>query len=156
VAGVQDDDRQQLFDPRAARALVLAHRPPAASAVAAVVSDTVWTGVLRLLRWAAADPQGVATRQTGTWWRLATGCADLLRRLPALGDEAGEPYPHHGREDDAVGHRPAERIAHAAERLAGLWRSPAPVPLALLAVRVDALGAAAVGALAERAVGALP
>jgi hypothetical protein len=148
---MQDDARRQLFDPWASRALVLAHRPSAATAVDSVVSDTVWTEVLHLLRWAAADPQGDAARETGTWWRLATGCADLLRRLPALGDEVDEPSVPAGPAEDRSDGRPVERIAGAAEELAALLRAAAPVPLMLLATRVDALRAAAVGALAERA-----
>jgi hypothetical protein len=147
---VEDDVRHLLFDPHAAHALVLAHRPPAASAVDAVVSDAVWTDVVRLLRWAAADPQGVPARETGTWWRLATGCAELLRRLPGLGDEVGEAYvsPDPVDDDGALG--PVERIARAAEKLAALLQSSASIPLLLLAPRVDALGAAAVSALARR------
>jgi hypothetical protein len=152
---MEDDVRRQLFDPWAAQVLVLAHRPPAATAVAAVVSDAVWTDVVRLLRWAAADPHGIPMRRYGMWWRLATGCADLLRRLPALGDEVEEPYADPDPSDDDEAGRPVDRIAGAAERLAALLRDPAPVPLRLLAVRVDALGAAAVSALAERTVGLL-
>jgi hypothetical protein len=143
---MQDDARRQLFDPWASRALVLAHRSPAATAADAVISDTVWTEVLRLLRWAVADPQGDAAREIGTWWRLATGCADLLRRLPALGDEVAELSVPAG---PAEG-RPVVGIAGAAEGLAALLRTAAPVPLTLLATRVDALRAAAVGALAGR------
>jgi hypothetical protein len=152
IDGVEDDVRDLLFDPHAAHALVLAHRPPAASAVAAVVSDAVWSDVVRLLRWAAADAQGDPGRETGTWWRLAIGCAELLRRLPRLGDEVAEPYlaPDLPESDDGP---PAQRIAAAAAALTALLRDPAPVRLTALAPRIDALGAAATGALAERAFG---
>jgi hypothetical protein len=147
---VEDDVRRRLFDPPAAHALVLAHRPPAATAVAAVVSDAVWSDVVRLLRWATADPQGDSARQTGTWWRLAAGCADLLRRLPGLGDEVEEPYLSAEPSDRAGDLSPGQRMTAAAADLAGLLNTPIRVPLAVLAARVDALGAAAVSALAER------
>jgi hypothetical protein len=152
---MEDDVRRSLFDPYASLALVLAHRPPEATPVAAVVSDAVWGDVVRLLRWAAADAHGIPVRRYGLWWRLATGCADLLRRLPALGDEIEEPYADAELADDDLPRRPADRIALAADRLAVLLRDPDPVPLRLLAARVDALGAAAVSALADRSVGLL-
>jgi hypothetical protein len=151
---MEDDVRRQLFDPWRAQAMVLAHRPLAASALAAVVSDAVWSDVVRLLRWAAADAHGIPVRRYGMWWRLATGCADLLRRLPALGDEVEEPYAA-APADDAETGTPVERIARAADRLAALLRDPDPIPLRLLATRIDDLGAAAVSALAERDVGLL-
>jgi hypothetical protein len=42
-------------------------------------------------------------------------------------------------------------VAAAADRLAALLRAPGPLPLRRLAAEVDALGGAAVAALAERA-----
>ena len=87
---MDDELRRLLFDPGATRDLVLARRPLPRSAVACVVSDVVWTEVVRLLRWAAAGTQGAPNLQSGTWWRLAAGCADLLRRLPGLSAELGE------------------------------------------------------------------
>jgi hypothetical protein len=150
---MEDTVRSSLFDPAAARGLVLAHRPPAGSAAADVVSDRGWAAVVRLLRWAAAGTRGAGTRQagaleTGTWWRLAAGCADLLRTLPGLAAELGEPWsvepPYR---PDLPG---AERVAVAADRLATLLAAVPRVPLRVLAAEVDALGEAAVTALAGR------
>ena len=42
-----------------------------------------------------------------------------------------------------------ERVERVADRLWRLLRSPGPLPLAVLATEVDALGAAAISALAE-------
>ncbi|MGY1615474.1 hypothetical protein ACI797_01890 [Geodermatophilus sp. SYSU D00691] len=46
---MDDELRRSPFDPDAASGLVLAHRPPAPSAVQGVVSDVVWQDVVRLL-----------------------------------------------------------------------------------------------------------
>jgi len=144
--------RQDLFDPVTARGHVLAHRPPVRSAVACVVSDAVWNDVVRLLRLASAASGASASLQERTWWRLAADCADLLRRLPRLSDELDEPWsgvqpPQPSRATSA----PA-RIEEAATRLLHLLRTPGPLPLTRLSAEIDALGAAAIGALAERAV----
>jgi hypothetical protein len=151
---MDDDLRATLFDPDAAHHLVLAHRPPVPSAVQGVVSDAVWTEVVRLLRWATADTGGSAALEPGLWWRLATGCAEFLRRYPGLSAELAEPWDVVPAPDlPGTG---GQRVAAAAERLARLLRSADPQPLHRLAAEVDALGAAALGALAERSVHGLP
>ncbi len=152
---MDDDLRQELFDPARAHLLVLAHRPPIASAVHCVVSDVVWHDVVRLLRWAAADTEGAPDLEPGRWWRLAASCADLLRRLPALSDELGEPWSP-AAEPPEPGLDGAARVGLAADRLLGLLRSTGPVPLQRLAGEVDALGAAAISALADQASWTLP
>jgi hypothetical protein len=142
------DGRRWLFDPDTAHATVLAHRPPGCSPVTCVVSDAAWADVVGLLRWADAGARAPDPLAAGTWWRLATGCAELLHRLPGLCAELGEPWDVRGvpgEEELPAG----ERVARATERLAGLLRSPGPVPLRRLADEVDALGAAATGALVE-------
>jgi hypothetical protein len=152
---MDDDLRRTLFDPADAHLLVLARRSDACSAVACVVSDVVWAEVVGLLRWAAAGTSGAAGLDEGRWWRLAGGCADLLRRLPALCDEVGESYLS----SIALGDQPlsgVERVERASERLAALLRSPEPVPYQRLADEIDALGAAAISALAERSDWAVP
>jgi hypothetical protein len=147
---MDDELRTRLFDPQAAHGLVLARRPPTRSAVACVVSDVVWHEVVVLLRWAAADTHGTPELETGRLWRLATGCADLLRRLPGLSDELEEPWQPVRAPDIPV--RPgAGGVEQAARRLELLLRNPAPLPLAVVAAEVDALGAAAISALAETA-----
>ncbi|MGY1602310.1 hypothetical protein [Geodermatophilus sp. SYSU D00815] len=143
---MDDELRRTLFDPAAAHGLVLAHRPPAPSAVQGVVSDVVWGDVVRLLRWATAAP--APELAAGTWWRLAAGCADFLRRYPGLSAEVGEPWDA-GPPPELAGSG-ADRVAAAADRLAARLRAPGPLPLHVLAAEVDALGAAAVSALAER------
>ena len=50
----------------------------------------------------------------------------------------------------------AERVTEMTGRLLALARSAEPLPLARLAVEIDALGAAAVGALVEDASWVLP
>ena len=153
---MDDELRQLLFDPETSRRLVLARRPLPRSAVGAVVSDVVWHDVVRLLRWATGATHGVPSLEAGTWWRLAAGCADLLRRLPGLSDELGEPWTHEGlpeRDPESTG---AERVRRSADRLTALLRSAEPTPLRRLATEVDALGAAAVAALAERSSWTLP
>jgi hypothetical protein len=133
---MDDELRTRLFDPDAAHDLVLAHRPALPSAVEGVVSDVVWGEVVRLLRWATAETGGSSALEAGTWWRLAAECAAFLRRYPGLSAEIAEPW-------DLV---PAPA---AAERLTGLLHAAGPLPLRRLAAEVDALGAAAIGALAE-------
>ena len=141
---MDDALRSRLFDPRAASDLVLARRPPTRSAVA----DVVWHEVVVLLRWAAADTHGSPELEAGRWWRLATGCADLLRRLPALSDELAEPWQPVGRAEPVP--RTGEAgVEQACNRLARLLRSPAAPPLSALAVEIDALGEAAITALAS-------
>jgi hypothetical protein len=153
---MDDDLRRQLFDPTAARDLVLTRRPADRSAVQLVVSDAVWGEIVRLLRWATADTAGDDDLERGTWWRLAAGCADLLRRLPALSDEVEEPWTAVPEADMSPGESGPVRIQQVADRLAALLRSTDPTPLGTLASEVDALGAGAVSALAERTPWASP
>ncbi|MGY1606654.1 hypothetical protein [Geodermatophilus sp. SYSU D00700] len=138
-----------LFDPDSTRALVLARRCPGGRAVEDVVSDLVWGEVVRLLRWATAGTHATAALRTGIWWRLAAGCAALLRRLPELSAEIAEPWSLDPPPAVAPGVPAADRIGLVAERLAALLRSREPVPLRRLAAEVDALGEAAVQALAD-------
>jgi hypothetical protein len=150
---MDDDPRSWLFDPATTRRLVLAHRPAEPSAMTCVVSDTVWQDVVRLLRWATAGTG--PELEPGRWWRLAAGCADLLRRLPALSDELGEPWRSSSvpTGPDA----PAEaRVDAVVARLTRLLQSTQPLPLRALAVEIDALGAAAIGTLAERSSWTVP
>jgi hypothetical protein len=149
---MDDDLRRWLFDPTTTHRLVLARRPAARTAVADVVSDVVWTDVVGLLRWAAAGTGGLTSLDAGRWWRLAASCADLLRRLPGLADELGEPW-HPVPPDDLAGDGGVEVVA---ARLATLLRSGEPVPLARLAAEIDALGAAAISAYAGRSAWTLP
>jgi hypothetical protein len=151
---MDDNLRQLLFDPDDAHRMVLARRPPAPSPVTCVVSDLVWQEVVQLLRWSAATT-GSAHVDAGRWWRLAAGCADLLRRMPALCDELGEPWGPTTPPDDAD--LPATvRVAFGTVRLARLLRTPEPVPLRRLAGEVDALGAAAISAYAGASSWAVP
>jgi hypothetical protein len=152
---MDDDSHRWLFDPTLAHRRVLAHRCGIESAVSCVVSDVVWQDVIGLLRWATASTGRAPDLEPGRWWRLAAACADLLRRLPAFGDEIGEPWrpAAPAEEATAVG---AERVAEAAGRLLALVRSAEHLPLARLAVEIDALGAAAVSALAQETSWALP
>jgi hypothetical protein len=144
---MDDDLRSRLFDPSDSRALAVAHRPDDCSVVAAVVSDLVWSEVVSLLRWAAAGTGSSPALDAGRWERLAAGCAGLLRRLPALCDELGERFDPPGvPEDDGVDG--AARVERIAARLLDLLRSGRPVPLRTLAGEIDALGAAAISALA--------
>jgi hypothetical protein len=157
---MNDDPREWLFDPGTTHGLVLAHRPPDRSAVSSVVSDVVWQDVVGLLRWAAADTGGEIRLDSGRWWRLAAGCADLLRRLPGLSDELGEVWrpaePVAPATSAAGGTSGTARVDAAAARLARLLRSPGPLPLAALADEIDALGAAAISALAEQSSWVVP
>jgi hypothetical protein len=144
---MDDDLRSRLFDPSNSRALAVAHRPAGCSAVVAVVSDVVWSDVVALLRWTVAGTGGSPALDAGRWGRLAAACADLLRRLPGLCDELGEGWDRPGlpQDDGASG---TARVDRTAARLLDLLRSGRPVPLRLLAGEIDALGAAAIGALA--------
>ncbi len=144
-----DDPRRWLFDPTTSHDLVLARRPPDAGALVCVVSDVVWQEVVQLLRWATATTGGSAALDSGRWWRLAAGCADLLRRLPGLSDELDEPWSPDPSVDEPAGPG-AARVEAAVGRLARLLLSADPVPLRSLATEIDALGAAAIGALAEQ------
>src|SRR4051794_1748772 len=153
---MDDDLRNSLFDPAASHDLVLARRPPVPTAVQGVVSDVVWSEVVGLLRWATADTGGSTALQPGTWWRLAVGCADFLRRSPGLSAEIDEPWDVDSPREPPAGDDGADRIAAVAERLAALLRSAEPPPLRVLAAEVDALGAAAITALAERSFAQLP
>jgi hypothetical protein len=146
---MDDDLRGWLFDPLTTHGLVLAHRPAEPSAMRCVVSDVVWDEVVQLLRWATAGTGRCGRLDDQRWWRLAARCAELLRRLPSLADEVGEPW------------RPAEpvlpsettgtaQVAAVAARLARLLRTPGPLSLQMLAPHIDALGAAAVSAMAEQ------
>jgi hypothetical protein len=146
---MDDGLRESLFDPSAAHGLVLAHRPPAPTPVVGVVSDVVWGEVVRLLRWATAGTGRSPELAAGTWWRLATGCAAFLRRYPGLSAELAEPWD--AEPVPELSGSGADRVAAAADRLAALLRAPGPLPLRRLAAEVDALGGAAVAALAERA-----
>jgi hypothetical protein len=144
---MDDDLRQWLFDPADAHRLVLARRPSDSSAMTSVVSDIVWHDVVHLLRWSAATT-GSTDVDAGRWWRLAAACADLLRRLPALCDELGEPWGVTAPADDADLPAP-DRAAVSTARLAALLRARDPVPLRRLAGEVDALGATAISAYAQ-------
>jgi len=144
-----------LFDPSATRRLVLAHRGADDPAVRCVVSDVVWSEVVVLLRWARAGTHGRPASETGVLWRLAAGCGDLLRRLPALSDEIDEPWRRAPSVAPVEDLSPRARVDRAAGRLTRLLTAPGPVPWQRLAAEVDALGEAAIGALVERAA-ALP
>jgi hypothetical protein len=152
---MDDDLRSRLFDPSDARALVLARRPAGCPAVTAVVSDAVWQEVVRLLRWAAASTAASPSLDSGRWWRLASGCAVLLRRLPALCDELGEEWDRPAVPDDHAADG-VTRVERTAQRLLGLLRTGEPVPLRTIAGEIDALGAAAITALAETSTWILP
>jgi len=151
---MDDDLRLWLFDPAGAHRLVLARRPAHSSPVTCVVSDVVWHDVIHLLRWSAATTSSAGV-DAARWWRLAAGCADLLRRLPALCDELGEPWDRTAPPD--VAELPGTtRVALATGRLTALLRADDSVPLRRLAADIDALGAAAISALAQASSWALP
>ncbi len=137
-----------LFDPLATRAMVLARRSPGGRPVDDVVSDVVWGEVVRLLRFASAGASARGALRSGSWWRLAAGCAALLRRMPAFSAEVSEPWSVDPPAALPAGTPPADRVGLVAGRLAALLRSGRPVPLRSLAAEVDALGEAAVQALA--------
>jgi hypothetical protein len=140
----------ELYDPRSSHALVLAHRPCGGGAASDAVSDAVWTDVLGLLRWAEATLRCPGELLPGVAWRTAGASAALLRRLPAFCDERGECWRAVPARD---GGGPARaRLADAAGRLrCRLHATGEQVPLSVLAVDVDAVGAAAVALLAEGA-----
>jgi hypothetical protein len=142
------DPARWLFDPSTTRALVLAHRSPGGRPVDDVVWGVVWSDVVRLLRWAAAGSSAPPELRTGTWWRLAAGCAALLRWRPSLSAEIAQPWTVLSPEPAAPGALPAQRIDQVADRLATLLRAPEPVDLRALAPEVDTLGEAAVQAIA--------
>ena len=146
--------RHWLYDPATTGRLVLAHRPAATSVVSVVVSDLVWGDVVRLLRWADAGIRSEGELAAGTWWRLAGSCAELLRRLPGLCAEVGEAWSVPATDDGGATGR--VRVSRTADRLAAQLRSDRPLPLALLAGEVDALGAAAISALAEDSAWTVP
>jgi hypothetical protein len=147
--GRMDDElRTRLFDPLAAHGLVLARRPASRGAVACVVSDVVWHEVVVLLRWAAAGTHGAPELEAGRLWRLAGGCADLLRRLPGLSDELEEPWQPVGTAENPEDGG-ADRVERVSRRVGRLLRAPTPPSLAVLAAEIDELGAAAISALAE-------
>jgi hypothetical protein len=152
---MDDDLRQWLFDPVDTRRLVLARRPAGCSVVTAVVSDVVWQEVVRLLRWALAGTDSAPGLDAGRWWRLAAACAGLLREMPALCDELGEPWSPDGAHDDP-GVTGTARVELVAGRLALLLRSQATTTLRQVAAEVDALGAAAVSALTQGSSWQLP
>ncbi|GAB3197297.1 hypothetical protein GCM10027261_22010 [Geodermatophilus arenarius] len=147
------DTAPWLFDPAATRALVLARRSPGGGPVGDVVSDVVWGEVVRLLRWAAAGGSGPPELRPGTWWRLAAESAALLRRLPALSAEIDQPWSVVPPAPAEPGVDPAGRIGQVARRLTDRLRSGEPVPLRVLAAEVDALGEAAVQAIAAHSFG---
>src|SRR3954452_2173069 len=157
---MDDAPRGWLFDPTTTRGLVLAHRPRDHSAVHCVVSDVVWQEGVGLLRWATADTGGESRLDSGRWWRLAAGCADLLRRLPGLSDELGEPWrtadlpttarPSGGRAPGTA------RVTATAERLTRLLRSAGPLPLAALGGEIDGPGGGASTAPADQASWVVP
>ena len=154
---MDDDLRQWLFDPPTAHRLVLGRRPLPLTAVGGVVSDVVWSDVVRLLRWATADAGGLTGVESGRWWRLAAACADLLRRLPALVDELGEPWwPDDPGRPEPDGLDGQARVARGAARLAALLLSDEPIRLQTVAAEIDALGAAAITAHAEQATWTMP
>jgi uncharacterized protein (DUF2237 family) len=137
-----------LFDPDTTRALVLARRSPGGRPVDDVVSDVVWGEVVRLLRFASAGASASGALRSGSWWRLAAGCAALLRRLPAFSAEVAQPWSVDPPAALPPGIPPADRVGLVAGRLAALLRTGRPVLLRSLAAEVDALGEAAVQALA--------
>ena len=141
--------RRTLFDPSAADALVLARRPEPGSVVQDVVSDLVWQEVVRLLRWASATTRAGTPVPPGIYWRLAAGCAHLLRLLPGLSSEIDEAWRPAASTGVASQVRGAERIQQVAGRLAGLLRAGGPVPLSRLSADVDDLGSAAIQAIAD-------
>jgi hypothetical protein len=148
--------RPWLFDPAMGGVLVRAHRSPAAGAAGDVVSDVLWSEVLGLLRWAEATLGCAPTLAEGAAWRTAATAAAVLRRLPGLCAEAGTAWPGAQGDPEEVALPGRQRLAAAADRLAGLLCTcpTAMDPLALVgrvAADVDAVGAAAIALLAEGA-----
>ena len=131
-----------------------AHRPPAGGPADDVVSDVLWSDVLRLLRWAEATLGCPPSLVEGAAWRTAATAAALLRRLPALCAECGVAWPGVQAEPGEAMTSGRQRLVAAADRLAGLLCDPPeevePSELvARVATEVDAIGAAAIGLLAE-------
>jgi hypothetical protein len=146
--------RPWLYDPAVGGVLVRAHRSPAGGPAADVLSDVLWSEVLGVLRWADATLGCPPALAEGAAWRAAASAAGLLRRLPGLCAEAGLPWPGAHADPDEAAVPGRERLAAAADRLAGLLcAGPLPEdPLELVvrvATDVDAIGAAAIAALAE-------
>ena len=141
-----------LYDPSLGGVLVRAHRPRTGGAVSPVVSDVVWTDVLGAVRWAGATLRCPSDLVGGTAWRTAATCAQLLRRLPRLCRELGEPWPARAPRPETAGEEPRARLTAATERLTGRLCDPGVrVPLAELADDVDELGAAALALMVELA-----
>lgn len=141
--------RGTLFDPSATDALVLARRPETGSVVMDVVSDLVWQEVVRLLRWESVTARAGTPVPPGIYWRLAAGCAHLLRLLPGLSPKMDEPWQPAASTDVASQIRGAERIQQVAGRLAALLRTSGTVLLSRLSADVDDLGSAASQAIAD-------
>ncbi|MEU2347120.1 hypothetical protein [Modestobacter sp. NPDC049651] len=139
-----------LYDPSLGGVLVRAHRPRTGGAVAPVVSDVVWTDVLGAVRWAGATLRCPPDLMGGSAWRTASSCAQLLRRLPRLCRELGEPWPERAPRPETATAEPRARLTAATERLTARLCAPGTaVPLAELADDVDELGAAALAVLVE-------
>jgi hypothetical protein len=146
--------RPWLYDPSLGGVLVRAHRSPADGPAGDVVSDVLWSEVLVLLRWAEATLGCPPSLVEGAAWRTAATAAALLRRLPVLCAEGGVAWPGVQGDPAEVGTPGRERLAAAADRLAGLLCDrPAEVGslevVAQVAADVDAIGAAAIGLLAD-------
>jgi hypothetical protein len=112
--------RPWLYDPAVGGLLVRAHRAPGGGAAGDVASDVLWSEVLGVLRWAEATLGCPAELAEGSAWRTAAAAAGLLRRLPGLCAEAGLPWPGAQADPDEAGLPGRERLAAAADRLAGL------------------------------------
>ncbi|MFQ1001988.1 hypothetical protein [Modestobacter sp. SSW1-42] len=146
--------RPWLYDPAVGDVLVRAHRSAVGGPADDVVSDVLWSDVLGLLRWAEAALGCPPALAEGAAWRTAARAAALLRRLPVLCAEGGLPWPGVQADPDDTVLPGRERLAAAADRLAGLLcaRPPAVGPLELVtrvAADVDEIGAAAIALLAE-------
>ena len=139
-----------LYDPVRSAQAVRAHRPSAGGAATCVVSDVLWGDVLSLVRWARATSVCADDLRAGAAWRTAAAAAALLRRLPSLCDELGEPWTV---PDARTTTGPARRgLQRSAERLADRLATPADrTPVRELAADVDELGAAAVAVLVQDA-----
>jgi hypothetical protein len=147
--------RPWLYDPALGGVLVRAHRSPAAGAASSVVSDVVWSDVLRVLRWAEATLRCPPDQLGRTAWRTAAASAALLRRLPGLCAEAGVAWPGPAAAPAAAEVPAPLRLRTAADRLAlRLWSpeegSAGPLRTALddLARDLDEVGASAIAVLA--------
>ncbi|MGY1837714.1 MULTISPECIES: hypothetical protein [unclassified Modestobacter] len=148
---MRDPERRHwLFDPTRSGVVVRSHRPSSGGAATQVVSDVLWAEVVTLLRWAEATGTCRPELVSGSAWRTAAASAGLLARLPGLCAELGQEY---ALEAPPESDGPATvRLQQAADRLAARLRTTAGVEtLPALAGEVDAVGAAAVAVLAERA-----